>query len=547
MARRTELAKEPDQERQLLALSAHLRRMSLEASSGWMKEHIFAYTARSIHWHWWDSALWREFRRLSLFADTSLSATSFGADFQIEDPLTPTSSESATAISTINRKSVTTVHDLGPKSRRLPVGLSLDLDGVTAHHHHSSDLDDSCLASSPPNSDEEDSTSDIINVYLDLGSITPAEGAEILLPVTFGQAGTSLTTTNGVDDRQCNIHQFSKRPGNFSSGPRESKAALQLVPESPLQRLVEDLTAVSKIIEQEDDNEGAARDGSTENTGRNLAYPPDHLEELAQIVAHNDVRPPISPTIEVLSNPSITSSWIRERLQDKWQKRYKPALTARLATLVVDVDDKAGIEAKKCDANEELERKKQKYTKLAISTCAQEQLGDVQRSLDATLVEPFRELKELQVLFDAQQYLLLREHFTFSELLTSFIKRQEIAHRRLTAELPLLEFKLQALSGLLDVAARACSSLETRINRLSAKDVPAGEERNQVRERRLGQPEALVYLSRAAQDIQIIRDHAQAVRSGMDHVEVEVAGLAERSLELYVTCKGCFYFAGDDA
>ena len=414
-------------------------------------------------------------------------------------------------------------------------------------------------------------TGEIIEVYLNDDYPTNTD-TQLLLPVRYRSGSVPL----GVEGRYINFmghmtHQdqsvlFSKRGASTAVALRDQSIRLPRV-ESPLERTIDDLRAVSEILYAEEQERGESTAGLFDKNGLGslgLLSTTCH-EWLQQIAQHNKTIEPKQLTFEVLSHPTITDLWIRERLQEKWQEKYRPALTSRLASIKTQspgddahlMQDGTGTNDNNNDNNNNVNRSREKrrVTGMLLQECMREQLSDVQKGLHRTMLEPLQGLERLYQLHQTQQYLLLREHFTLSELMLSLDERQRKTVRAASTQLLSLDVKLQALSDLMDVAISTCYGLETHLHRLlllfssttttttttmtAAKDVPA------LSDHRLDQSKALFDLPRPEQDLSFIRENARGCLTALQDVEREFAALVQSQMDTYLATEGCLYFVSE--
>ena len=152
---------------------------------------------------------------------------------------------------------------------------------------------------------------------------------------------------------------------------------------------------------------------------------------------------------------------------------------------------------------------------------------------------PIEEIDALNILHEATQMELLRDQYTLSDLVATLMERQDGMARLVSGNDAYLDGQVDVLGSLNSIGLRTSAALETRLNRLAAKDVSDPEERVRVRERRLQQPEALVYLAKASEDVQFIRDFSQTILAGFDNIEHEIRKMAAEASDLLIAIKGC--------
>ncbi len=364
-------------------------------------------------------------------------------------------------------------------------------------------------------------------------------------------------------------------------------------PETALDRTIDDMLALDILqrhrASRETDGEATQPKAAHLKTRKDTTPLTRHLQQISQ---HNARHASVVVEIpEVLSGSSVVSKlWMREKLQERWLRDYKSALAARLARLAAEcaLEDSQQQQQQqqqqqehhhqqhhhqqhhhhhhhanhanhakpetdtdqtslKINPNVEVEedagvlkatylsRHRRRLTREAMQSCLRAQLQDIRSFLLSTLIGPIQEIESLHLFHSAQQHLLLHSPHPslLPDLLHSAHTQQTLfAQRTTTYAIPLLDNKLQALSSLLDMAQRACSALETRVNRLSAKDVPSGQDRESTMRWRLEQPEALVYLDKAAHDLAFVRENVSVVLRGLESVERELKQIGNGWLDV---------------
>ncbi|KAI9791410.1 MAG: hypothetical protein M1816_003978 [Peltula sp. TS41687] len=302
---------------------------------------------------------------------------------------------------------------------------------------------------------------------------------------------------------------------------------------SPLTKLIDNLTAASKFLSarQQVSFEEVESVGVDSNSSCRIDMEPTRL--MQQLASYNEQFTHVTDLPRVLANPVMTDLWVRERIQAKWHEK---STTARPVNQGTSNDAPPS------------HRSKRHLSRKLFDVCAAEVLTEVTQGLNASVVQPRQELSELQTLHDIHRHLLQQQQQqqqgesgggTLVELISATeVQRTKLA-RLVSSEAPLIDSQAQALQGLMGMARRTSCALETRINRLSAKDVRDHEERRRVCESRLARPEALGYLSKAWQDLQLLRDQTRAVIAGLDRVDSELDGLGRRAAGLAEAQRAC--------
>lgn len=297
---------------------------------------------------------------------------------------------------------------------------------------------------------------------------------------------------------------------------------------SPLHKLIDDLTAVRKLLtaRRQVNREEVKSTGVDSNSSSRIDM--ELIWLMQQLALHNDRFTHETDLPRVLRDPVITDLWVRERLRDKWQEKCTSARTANNEIITSDEP-----------ARKPSQREKRHRTRKVFDECAEEVLTEVKQGLNQSLMKPVQELEELKLLHDVHRHLLHQDEYNIVDLIAATEKQQTNLTRIIGCESPLIDDQAQALSGLMGMAHRTTCALETRIKRLSAKDVRDHEERRKVRESRLGRPEAMGYLSKAWQDLQLLRDQTRTVIAGLQCVESELDGLRAGVADLYDSQRAC--------
>ena len=466
---------------------------------------------------WWDSQPWRRFLRLSFPGNNDNNNNYTGHRVAAHFPPTTTLHDVENMAGTKNRP---------PSLESIVIGLDV-----------SSASPDMRSPSQASRSADSDLVGRIIDSYLTPRTPSGGEETERVRPAVYqSTAGsTEAAGTRGSEIRNRRNTDVDQEPARTeSAAPGQSRRDTgQPVAETPLRRTINDMVAVRRLAgrrtERETESVGApgeAMEGTNLDVGR-------LMRELERIATHNESRPSAANEPEVLSDSAVARVWVQERLQETWERTYKPALAERLARPGAEHVDEGTQEAGPADGartrepGTQLSRRRRSMTREAMIDCMRSQVAEVESGLLGTLLEPLRELEELHLFKAAQRYMLLRSFLTTHEVLSSVLaQHDEMVGKSCSTEIPLVVTKLSALSGVLELSLNACSQLETRVNRLSAKDVPAGDERDAVSQGRLAQPDALTYLDRATQDVQLIRDNVRAVLAGIADVETDLNGIA---------------------
>ena len=326
----------------------------------------------------------------------------------------------------------------------------------------------------------------------------------------------------------------------------KTKRVQFMKPDSALQRLIDDAVAMVRLLVHREYKFGINDSGLA--GCRKLSESQLIHVNLLQHIAHGESPRDLGrPSDQIFSQSYITKLWIKEKLQERWQKNHAIAARSPQALRLKARTQKAEAEGDAAKTTV-IAREKRKWTRDLFNECVQEELLELQDALRKEVDVPLCELEALHELRDGQQYIMLHDRYTALELVDSAEQRHQRVRRRLQDEGTFIDGQLEALDSLLQVGLRATAALDTRLNRLSAKDVRDPVEREAVKERRLGQPEALIYLSKASEELQFIRDYSKTVVAGFEHVEREMSNMAKDVGDWYVANKDALvYMAAQEA
>lgn len=303
--------------------------------------------------------------------------------------------------------------------------------------------------------------------------------------------------------------------------------------QQPLERHMDDLIAVEKLLFHRRIKRDVDDSGIVRREGCLSKHLRTYRALLREIAHHNLTHPSphirIGTAAPILSNPVVTALWVRERMQAKWKmhRRQHAAVRAFLkarerAAEVRDDDTTASTTAA-------IAKEKRNITRRLFEECVIEELVEVEGVLAGELAHGVAELKELFALKNA----LRLELYGKETSLTDVIDQTSPSFGHTTSSFPFLDTQLSALSSLISIGFHTTTALETRLNRLSAKDVRDPVERSRISERRLAQPEAMMYLNKAAEDLQFVRDWSRTVIAGFQGVEGELSELARDAGQLF--------------
>ncbi|KAI9849873.1 MAG: hypothetical protein M1837_000087 [Sclerophora amabilis] len=462
----------------------------------------------------WDSGPWKDFKYLSFSPERSAPADEawrIETDERTrylkmveEDAKNPRTSSGAAA---------------WDSTTSAPSSPLLSGHGSGKHYIEDPELDDSSIL-----------------IYLDEDSPQERERVELVFinPVWLDV---------GVVKRVCQSVEaaISRSKAKFQEQIRIhlNESAESSQPGHSLSFLVDDLEAVTLLSNHEKVSESI---GISSNFTRSFHWL-QHLDILHSLLSQKVGTRSKPSFLNVLSDPVIASLWIRESLQDKWKQKYKATLATRSVLL-----KKRASEAELLgdeDERKSIACRKRRLTRTFFDDCVTEELRDISNALKEELRKPIEEVENLYTLYESQQYLLCREQFTISELVDSLIHLHVDLSNSVEENLGFVNDQADALDGLMHIGRRTASTLETRINRLSAKDVQDLQDREKEKQDRLRQPEALLYLSKACEDLQSIREYSQALVTGLKHIYQDLEDLAGQTLDLEIAAKGCLVFLED--
>ncbi|KAI9860877.1 MAG: hypothetical protein M1813_005555 [Trichoglossum hirsutum] len=247
-----------------------------------------------------------------------------------------------------------------------------------------------------------------------------------------------------------------------------------------------------------------------------------------------------SPRIpHVLSEPLLASLWIREQMLDKWEEMYKVTLAPQRAEMRLQMRT-----ARDAVDRQYVVAERRRLMRQSLKKVATGELSKVARALRQNLEAPTREIDGLYGLFLAQQQLFLHTHTTFPSLVSIRDQHHSSLAHALNQTTPSLLTQLDAIDSLLDIGLRTVAAITTRINRVGAKDVRDIIEREKEVKRRLENPGvALGYLEKVGEDLGFLRLWGKTVEMGFKDAEDELAGFAERAVDLFVLEEACVLFA----
>lgn len=238
----------------------------------------------------------------------------------------------------------------------------------------------------------------------------------------------------------------------------------------------------------------------------------------------------------VLSDPMLTRLWVRNQMQGSWKIKYRKALAVERTAL------KARGNSAELIGNEEEKQTvasaKRKLRRKVFNDCVRDALLEIGHELQKSLREPLQDIEGLAAIWKGQQCLLLSEHYTISEAFATLSQHQETLSSILPNAMADLEDRVDAVCKLLDSADSEMRKMQTRHNRLCANDVKDPADRKLEMEARLQKPEALVYILKSWEGLEMVREVAWAVVERFEDVEGGLGELEMVGVECCVAGEG---------
>lgn len=310
----------------------------------------------------------------------------------------------------------------------------------------------------------------------------------------------------------------AEREGNRRGSPNSARA-----------QLLRDSEAIARLLRHQNTRHGSNNDDDD-------GLPPPHSDagHFLWQTSLLQALPPSPPATDppypaVLADPLLTNLWVRKEMQGRWTHKYHASLATERAAL------KARSHRAKLSADEGEQKAvasaKRKLHRKVVADCMREALSEIDAALRTQLREPFADIERLAAEWKGLQCLALREHFTVAEAWEVLEGREEVLASVLEDVMPDLEDRLDTVSKLLGVAEEEMRKMRTRYARLCAWDVKDPGERKVEMERRLGRPEALVYLLKGWEDVRMVREMAWAVVERFEDMESGLGDLAGVGME----------------
>ena len=233
-------------------------------------------------------------------------------------------------------------------------------------------------------------------------------------------------------------------------------------------------------------------------------------------------------------------------MQGRWTHQYHASLAAERAALKAR-SHRASLAA------DEGERKavasaKRKLHRRVVADCMRDALGEIDDALRSRLHEPLADIDAAAAEWKGLQCLALREHVTAAEACEGLLRMREEALASFVQDvMPDLEDRLDAVEKLLGAAGEEMRKMRTRYARLCASDVRDPGQRRAEMERRLGRPEALVYLLKGWEDVRMVREMAWAVVERFEDMECGLGDLAGVGMKYGRAAEGAWLLAEVEA
>lgn len=362
----------------------------------------------------------------------------------------------------------------------------------------------------------------------------PSPGIDVTIVQKYRQgsgdtdADTEEQATAREDKQDENEFGFEERAEREGTAPEPRRSARA--------QLLRDSEAITRLVQHHNKRHGSD-DG----------LPPPHpdarpfLWQTSLLQNLPPSPPPFRPPPpSLLSDPLLTNLWVRKEMQGRWTHKYHASLATERAAL------KSRSHRAKLTADEGEQKAvasaKRKLHRKVVADCMREALGEIDAALGTRLREPLADIDRAAAEWKALQCLALRDHFTLSEAWEVLERRGEVLASVVQDVMPDLEDRLDAVEMLLGVAEEEMRKMRTRYARLCAWDVKdigeGGGERKAEMERRLGRPEALVYLLKGWEDVRMVREMAWAVVERFEDMECGLGDLVTVGMEYGTALEG---------
>ncbi|KAI9808138.1 MAG: hypothetical protein M1825_004595 [Sarcosagium campestre] len=334
----------------------------------------------------------------------------------------------------------------------------------------------------------------------------------------------------------CPWEKFSPHTMGEGESWKSLTAGKSLTPvEQPLEALVDDLQAFSTFIRNK-----RREDTATFGLRGNPHHFKMYIQKLQEVSAHNiSVQANQSSADSAPTSASMAPEAVKARMQTEWNKKYSNGVLklTQQKQQTSSSSSSPPLPTDNADAPPTPLSSQEKYllAEQTLAECARDEVRSVEQLNAASLAFPLSKLEELYVVFKSQMLLLHEDEATLKALIVIASDQRERLANTSGPSLDALADQLDALVDLHKFGNHAVRALQTRLNRLAAKDVRDRIERARVREDRLARPEALLYLWKAWGNIEFIRDWAGTVRRGVESAARELEGLArgvETALEM---------------
>ncbi|KAI9832316.1 MAG: hypothetical protein M1826_002002 [Phylliscum demangeonii] len=411
-----------------------------------------------------------------------------------------------------------------------------------------------------PTGDGEDLASRMgtITVCLDVAASTMPSPAKNEL-LSYRGSGMDMTP---LETLQRKLNQPGSGSGSGTCLPVPNQAPDEKYPvaageETALARLIDDMTAISRLLQAEqrvdlaNDDDDGRRSESTGVDRRSAARATDasHLAFLRGLLRYTAAHPSTNaaalPT--VLTEPTVANLWIRERMQQRWQQRYRSAAYEEEEEEEEEEDEEkeeaaspSSIGFSTASATARQARRPAQPNKLLkqlFKECGRAQLAEVKHGLDAAVLTHLHELDSLHTHREALLLLLLllpEPHPTTvaADLLIPFL---DLHHPVPPALAPphIVDTHLHSLSHHLHGSRRAVSSLTTHMHGLLEDNND-----NDVCDHRLAQPAtatatAVMHLADATSDLVDLRAQIQLTLAACDELCAALDAVADQAVRKF--------------
>lgn len=220
--------------------------------------------------------------------------------------------------------------------------------------------------------------------------------------------------------------------------------------------------------------------------------------------------------------------WLREHIQDRWARRSETRAWQDFEGY------KSGVEAAnraRIDSGEPLSRADEKWeqvtekkrkraaNKKMWEECEAVVLEDWKKETGQDYEDKIQELLDLQTVVDIQKAELNARTKTLPTLVSEASSQTGELTGIADSHLHIVDTEVDTTKALLDLSGKSMRRLQTRISRLSAKDVMDAETRKVVMQERLAHPEALKFMFQGRHDLEAAKAIASSTKRLVENME----------------------------